>query len=109
MAAYRCPVCDGKGLVPNGFYAAVGVNYWSSSSTTPETCRACGGTGLVFDRAENVGSTIQQAKVSTCCWTETEECWETQCGHSFVFTADGPTENGMVFCPYCGGKLTTIG
>jgi uncharacterized Zn-finger protein len=54
-------------------------------------------------------NTIQQAKVATCCWTETEECWETQCGHSFVFTADGPTENGMVFCPYCGGKLTTIG
>lgn len=51
----------------------------------------------------------QQAKVATCRWTETEECWESQCGQSFVFIADGPTENKMVFCPYCGGKLTTVG
>lgn len=48
MTVFRCPVCDGRGIVPNGFYRAVGVNEWVSGSTTPETCRSCGGCGVVF-------------------------------------------------------------
>jgi hypothetical protein len=45
---YRCPVCDGKGLVPNGFYRAVGMNEWGSSSASPETCRTCKGIGIIW-------------------------------------------------------------
>lgn len=43
----RCPVCGGKGLVPNGFYLAVGTSYYSTTSTSPETCRSCGGRGYI--------------------------------------------------------------
>lgn len=44
---YICPVCGGKGLVPNGFYTAVGTSYYSTTSTSPETCRSCRGKGYI--------------------------------------------------------------
>lgn len=35
---YRCPVCSGRGIVPNGFY-----NMFADTTTQPngEKCRAC--------------------------------------------------------------------
>ena len=45
--AYMCPVCCGNGLVPNGFYNTV-TGIGSTTSITPETCRSCNGTGVVF-------------------------------------------------------------
>ena len=44
---YKCPICEGRGLVPNSFYS-VGVNYYVSSSVTPEKCKSCNGTGIVW-------------------------------------------------------------
>lgn len=46
MSTQVCPVCRGKGLVPNGFYN-VSSNI-STTSTTPETCRSCGGKGYII-------------------------------------------------------------
>ena len=44
---FRCPICGGNGLVPPGFYATVtGVN--SGTSTAPEQCRPCAGTGVLW-------------------------------------------------------------
>ena len=37
---HKCPVCDGRGFVPGGFYGNTTGN-WSTSSTAPETCRSC--------------------------------------------------------------------
>jgi DnaJ-class molecular chaperone len=45
---FRCPVCNGTGRVPNGFYDAIGVDHWTTSDATPEPCRSCGGTGIVY-------------------------------------------------------------
>ena len=47
MKPHICPVCKGNGLVPNGFYAQTG-GVWSSTSTEPEKCRTCDGTGIVW-------------------------------------------------------------
>lgn len=44
---YVCPVCSGKGLVPNGFYDTT-TSYSLSTSTSPETCKSCRGTGIVW-------------------------------------------------------------
>lgn len=41
-----CPVCQGKGIVPQGFYHTLGET-WGSTSTAPEQCRACNGSGVV--------------------------------------------------------------
>ena len=46
-----CPVCNGNGLVPNGFYNQTS-GQWSTSSITPETCRSCDGTGIVWSIEE---------------------------------------------------------
>ena len=41
---YICPVCDGRGSMPPGFYdSAIALN-----STQREPCRTCNGTGIVW-------------------------------------------------------------
>lgn len=41
---HRCPICGGCGTVPNGFYSQLG----QATSTARETCKACGGRGIVI-------------------------------------------------------------
>lgn len=39
----------------------------------------------------------------TCTWAEDwEGVWRTTCDNAFEFMVDGPTENGVKFCCYCG-------
>ncbi|MBD3627629.1 hypothetical protein [Cyclobacterium sp.] len=45
--AHRCPVCNGNGLVPNGFYHQT-TGEWSTSSIEPEMCQSCNGSGIVW-------------------------------------------------------------
>lgn len=47
LATHRCPVCNGNGLVPNGFYMQTS-GHWSTSSIAAEMCRSCNGTGIVW-------------------------------------------------------------
>lgn len=44
---HRCPVCSGNGKVPSGFYNQTS-GVWSGSSTSPENCKSCSGTGIVW-------------------------------------------------------------
>lgn len=46
---FKCPICNGNGLVPNGFYSQV-TGCWNSTSTAPETCKSCNGTGIVWSK-----------------------------------------------------------
>jgi hypothetical protein len=48
VSPYCCPVCQGKGLVPMGFYTAIGQEHFSASDTAPERCRSCGGGGVLW-------------------------------------------------------------
>jgi len=41
-----CPVCQGRGFVPFGFYTSNGETNMITCGT--ETCRTCGGTGIVW-------------------------------------------------------------
>jgi len=45
---HTCPVCFGRGFVPNGFYSSIGTDRWLSTSIIPEECRSCNGTGIIF-------------------------------------------------------------
>lgn len=40
---HKCPVCEGRGWVPNGFYGVV-----DCTSTANETCRSCNGAGIIW-------------------------------------------------------------
>lgn len=48
--AVVCPVCSGKGFVPQGFYAPFPERYTGVSPDVPLPCRACSGKGFVWDR-----------------------------------------------------------
>lgn len=40
-----CPVCQGRGIVPQGFYTYPAAQDFTSNFTGPDKCRACGGHG----------------------------------------------------------------
>ena len=42
----KCPVCDGKGLVPSGWRESSGGT-WTSAGTALSTCHGCDGKGWV--------------------------------------------------------------
>ena len=50
---HRCPICGGNGLVPNGFYTQV-AGTWDNTSTAPEQCRSCDGTGVIWEKVEEL-------------------------------------------------------
>ena len=54
------------------------------------------------------------AETKICRWTacrpnyDEDGVWETDCGEAFQFVEDGPAENNMKFCCYCGGELVEV-
>lgn len=44
--AELCPVCYGKGIVPEGFYSSTGMT-WVSNGTMSEQCKSCQGKGYI--------------------------------------------------------------
>ena len=45
---YCCPVCHGRGFVPNGFYNFTGDTIITISAL-PEQCRTCNGMGMIWN------------------------------------------------------------
>lgn len=48
-----------------------------------------------------------------CAWTNGEEdesghYWNAGCGDGFWLEDGDPDENGMKFCPYCGGRIAQV-
>ena len=41
----KCPVCEGCGLLPIGFYNPYGQS--ATNSLEPEKCRTCDGKGII--------------------------------------------------------------
>ncbi len=44
-----CPVCGGRGIVPQGFYTYPEGQDFSSTSALPEECRTCVGAGIILE------------------------------------------------------------
>ena len=72
MGVYKCPVCEGRGFVYNGFYQTL-QDYYTSSSTATETCRTCGGKGIVWD------AEMFQGNVSNRQYNGPDYCMTFQC------------------------------
>lgn len=43
----KCPVCDGVGMVSGGYFLRAGDYHGWTSDKTMESCKVCGGTGLL--------------------------------------------------------------
>jgi hypothetical protein len=46
-----------------------------------------------------------------CTWLEEEQdcsIWTTSCDQVWTFFDDGPEENGVKFCPYCGKAVEAV-
>jgi len=51
MKPYKCPICDGRGIVPAGFYQVTFHGYgFTSTSSSHEICRSCGGSGIIWGK-----------------------------------------------------------
>lgn len=48
MTVHICPVCNGRGTVPAGFYSSGNETIWSGDTDSRETCRSCGGKGVII-------------------------------------------------------------
>jgi hypothetical protein len=61
----------------------------------------------VNDLHNRVSRTARAIRPDTCEWKHDEhhDAWDTECDEKFQFTSDGPQENGMLFCPFCGASL----
>jgi len=58
--------------------------------------------GLIVD----LKARIDALEKRSCQWTEDDDgVWDTECGNAFVFTDGGPSDNNLLFCPYCGAAL----
>ncbi len=44
MEYQKCPVCEGRGTLPCGFYAPA----MATSSVSPEICKTCNGQGIII-------------------------------------------------------------
>lgn len=53
MHSEKCPVCDGIGQVPIGFYSRHPFCPCTFSSLSMETCKSCSGRGYIFVPDEN--------------------------------------------------------
>jgi hypothetical protein len=46
---HRCPVCGGRGKMPRGFFDSVEGLPYSTSDLTPDQCRPCLGSGILWE------------------------------------------------------------
>ena len=51
---YKCPICEGRGFVYDGFYGNTKSQYYTAEPYGRNTCRACYGTGIIRDFATPV-------------------------------------------------------
>ena len=71
------------------------------------------GEWLIVARAEwvdlisRLAACQQESEKGECGWFTTGDgVWEATCGFAWELTnEEGPIENGMCFCPNCGGEL----
>lgn len=58
----RCPVCMGRGLVPNSFYATTSGIGSTTQTYLPEKCRTCNGAGVIIPPYPKLQPTAEGAE-----------------------------------------------
>lgn len=61
---------------------------------------------MVTMEPEWAANRIQATEPSACTWTEDSNgLYNTECGHIFECMEGDPSENGFIYCPYCGDEI----
>jgi hypothetical protein len=63
----KCPICNGCGLVPGGFYNSLQghITEWIAGSSS-EICRACNGVGIITQyRIDGEGQKVSLKPIDT--------------------------------------------
>lgn len=98
MRAFKCPVCQGSGLVPANFDGG-GLSLKTPYPSTPEECLACNGHGVVFPGGGVLQPKgipmIQRMNVETTLIMQDEK--DNDCPHCFCDRHEAPTR-----CCKCG-------
>ena len=47
MKPYKCPVCEGRGTMPDYFYE-IYPGYSTSTGENQVPCQSCSGTGIIY-------------------------------------------------------------
>lgn len=98
MSAQVCPVCGGKGLVPNGFYLSVGTDSYRTNSTAPETCRSCGGKDYIIEFPDSYPLPVYNSYNScTVCNNNDGKCY-TSYPPQYKCTIDGEFHTANYSC-----------
>ena len=64
--------------------------------------------GMTYRGAGALAKAIAAARPG-CRWSENlDGVWESGCGYVWEFFSDGPAENGVRFCPFCGHPLVAV-
>lgn len=78
----KCPVCEGKGIVPPGFYnlnVPFTTNTITTTAKSAETCRTCQGSGVIYNPEYS------------CPWHYDEKPWWKQT----VYTTSNDSTNSL--------------
>ena len=99
MSAQVCPVCGGKGLVPNGFYDVSSNlgNIYKTTSATPETCRSCSGKGYIIEYPSCQIPVYNTFKSCSICSRNDEMCYMSN-PPKYRCTLDGEFHTADYFC-----------
>lgn len=57
---------------------------------------------------EYVAARMAESEAKTCKWTpwtDTGAIYDTECGGAWTFESGDIDDNGVNFCPFCGGKI----
>lgn len=102
MSAQVCPVCGGKGLVPNGFYDVDSSNLSNyrqkTTSASPETCRSCGGKGYIIEFPDTYQHPVYNVCKSCSICNKNDEMCYTSNPPQYRCTLDGKFHDGHYSC-----------
>lgn len=77
MKPHRCPVCNGHQTVSRHPYIAGDQSSWDSSDASPYQCKACGGSGVIWEN-ELLTQSLQTIGPSKGLQKQPREVWYCQ-------------------------------
>jgi len=85
------------------------------SKRSDQISRAYGAEYAAKAEVERLREELSALKTTqtTCTWTHEmdeweDDYWHTECGEDYELFDGGPTENGMLYCHHCGGRLVEV-